>query len=154
MAADGVIRASDSDRERVVVILRDGYAAGRLSLAEFDDRTTAAFSARTWDELRALTRDLPGDPALGADVPASRPAQRASQGRPLPGPDDQPDWAGRHEGMPRLLPALPIALVWLAISLTAHSVLAFIPIMLLILAGLRFAGAPRRDRGDRDHDHR
>jgi hypothetical protein len=148
MAADGVIRASDSDRERVVVILRDGYAAGRLTLAEFDERTTAAFSARTWGELRALSRDLPGDPALGADAPASRPVpQRASQSLPPEGSADQPDWAGRHEGMPRLLPALPIALVWLAISLTAHSVLAFVPILLLIMVGLRFAGAPRRDRG-------
>jgi hypothetical protein len=151
MAADGVIRASDSDRERAVVILRDGYAAGRLTLAEFDDRTTAAFSARTWGELRALTRDLPGDPALGADVPASRAASQRAGHSPLPGSGDQPDWDARQESVPRLLPALPIALVWLAISLTAHSVLAFVPIMLLIMAGLRFAGGPRRHRGGHGH---
>ena len=59
MPTDDAIRASDADREHAVGMLRDGYATGRLTLAEFDDRTTAALTSRTWGELRGLTRDLP-----------------------------------------------------------------------------------------------
>lgn len=150
MASDGVIRASDSDRERVVAMLRDGFAAGRLTLAEFDQRSTAAFAARTWGELRELVSDLPGEPGLGADLPAAR--RHAASGvaggaAPVPG---RAAWSGQGsgpDGMARLIPALPIALVWLAISLTAHSPIAFIPILLLVLAGLRFAGGTRRHPG-------
>jgi hypothetical protein len=150
MASDGVIRASDSDRERVVTMLRDGFAAGRLTLAEFDQRSTAAFAARTWGELRELVSDLPGEPGLGADLPAAR--RHAVSGvaggaGPVSG---RAGWSGQGsgpDGMARLIPALPIALVWLAISLTAHSPIAFIPILLLVLAGLRFAGGTRNHPG-------
>jgi len=75
MPTDDAIRASDADREHAVGLLRDGYACGRLTLAEFDERTTAAFASRTWGELRKLTRDLPAPgqrpplPAAPADVP-------------------------------------------------------------------------------------
>ena len=40
MTDDGGIRASDSDREHVVEILRDAYSTGRLTMAEFDERTS------------------------------------------------------------------------------------------------------------------
>jgi hypothetical protein len=59
----GLARASDSDRDGVVDVLRDGYTAGRLTREEFDERTTAAYSAMTWDALRKLTADLPDLPA-------------------------------------------------------------------------------------------
>src|SRR5215472_7410423 len=45
MASDYSIRASDVDREVVVATLRDAYTAGRLTLEEFDERTTAALPA-------------------------------------------------------------------------------------------------------------
>ena len=47
MPTDDAIRASDADREHAVGLLRDGYACGRLTLAEFDERTTAAFASKT-----------------------------------------------------------------------------------------------------------
>jgi len=72
MATDDPIRASDADREVVVAALRDAYTAGRLTMEEFDDRTSAAYQARTWGELRKLTIDLPTQPILGADVPGRR----------------------------------------------------------------------------------
>ena len=53
MTEDGGIRASDADREHVVEILREAYSAGRLTLDEFDERTTVAFTAKTWGGLRA-----------------------------------------------------------------------------------------------------
>ena len=63
------IRASHSDREAVVAVLRDAYVAGRLTLDEFDERTSAAYAAKTWGELRVLTADLPGAPEVGAEPP-------------------------------------------------------------------------------------
>jgi hypothetical protein len=64
---DGSIRASDNDRERVVAALREAFTEGRLTLDEFEERTSVAYAARTWGELRALTDDLPAPPALGTD---------------------------------------------------------------------------------------
>jgi hypothetical protein len=69
MASDH-IRASDHDRDAVVGMLRDAFAEGRLTLEEFQERTTAAYAGRTWGDLRELTRDLPVQPILGADLPA------------------------------------------------------------------------------------
>jgi hypothetical protein len=53
------LRASDDDRERAVVLLREHAAQGRLTLEEFTERMSAAYLARTNDELEELARDLP-----------------------------------------------------------------------------------------------
>ena len=53
------LRASDADRERAVVLLREHAAQGRLTLEEFTERMSAAYLARTNDELDDLARDLP-----------------------------------------------------------------------------------------------
>jgi hypothetical protein len=53
------LRVSDSDRERTIALLRDHAAEGRLTLEEFTDRMSAAYLARTSDELEQLARDLP-----------------------------------------------------------------------------------------------
>jgi uncharacterized protein DUF1707 len=133
MSTDNAIRASDADRERAVEILRDGYASGRLTLAEFDERTTAAFASRTWGELRALTGDLPGGagPATGHLVPppagAARPAAPGS----------------------RFLPVLLIAVFWLAVTLSAHAPGALIPVVFLLLMAVRLGGRVRCGLGSR-----
>ena len=53
------LRASDSDRERTIALLRDHAAVGRLTLEEFTDRMSAAYLARTNDDLEQLALDLP-----------------------------------------------------------------------------------------------
>ena len=53
------MRASDADRERVVDMLSDHGAAGRLDPEELEERTGTALSARTMGELEVLTADLP-----------------------------------------------------------------------------------------------
>lgn len=55
------IRASDADRERVVELLRQHSAEGRLSSEEFDERMSAAYAAKTMGALAELTTDLPVD---------------------------------------------------------------------------------------------
>ena len=52
------LRASDTDRERVVAMLGDALADGRLSHEEYSERMPLALAARTLGELAALTTDL------------------------------------------------------------------------------------------------
>ncbi|MFI5807733.1 DUF1707 domain-containing protein [Streptomyces sp. NPDC051561] len=53
------MRASDADRERIVEVLREAVAEGRLDMEEFDERLGAAYTSRTQGELQVLVRDLP-----------------------------------------------------------------------------------------------
>ncbi len=52
------LRASDTDRERVIAMLGEALADGRLSHEEYSERMPAALSARTLGDLAALTTDL------------------------------------------------------------------------------------------------
>ena len=54
--------ARSADRERAVGIIRAGFAEGRLSQDELDDRVGRAYAARTYGDLWALTADLPAGP--------------------------------------------------------------------------------------------
>ena len=53
------LRAGDREREAVAEQLRDHAAAGRLSLAELEERLGRALTARTRRDLRDLVDDLP-----------------------------------------------------------------------------------------------
>lgn len=53
------MRAASADRERAVDVLKAGFAEGRLSQEEYNDRMGRAYAARTYGELIALTADLP-----------------------------------------------------------------------------------------------
>jgi hypothetical protein len=57
------LRASDADRERTVVLLREHSVDGRLTLEEFTQRMSSAYAARSSDELDDLLRDLPASRA-------------------------------------------------------------------------------------------
>ncbi|SER07987.1 Cell wall-active antibiotics response 4TMS YvqF [Microlunatus flavus] len=62
-AAGGSLRASDSDRDQVAVLLDAAYAEGRLTHEEHDERLERVLVARTFDDLIPLTADLvPLDP--------------------------------------------------------------------------------------------
>jgi len=98
MASDH-IRASDRDRDAVVATLRDAFSEGRLTLEEFQDRTTATYAARTWGDLKELTTDLPVQPSLGADLPP--------EARPAGLPDAVPGTRLAPEGHPLAPPGSP-----------------------------------------------
>ena len=72
-AADPRVRIGDAERDRVIDQLADHHAAGRLTLAEFEDRMAAASTARTGTDLAVLTADLPAPPAPRSPA---RPAAR------------------------------------------------------------------------------
>jgi hypothetical protein len=56
---NGDLRIGDAERESAVSALTEHYAAGRLTQAEFDQRTSLAYAARTNADLWPLFRDLP-----------------------------------------------------------------------------------------------
>ena len=76
------IRASDADRERVVEILRQHTAEGRITADEFEERMTAAYAAKTMGALAELTTDLPVDLAEHARRQTEL-AKRAKPRKPL-----------------------------------------------------------------------
>jgi Domain of unknown function (DUF1707)/Domain of unknown function (DUF4190) len=53
------MRAASADRERAVDVLKAGFAEGRLTQDEYNERMGRAYAARTYAELMALTADLP-----------------------------------------------------------------------------------------------
>src|ERR1700722_959589 len=61
------LRASDADRDRVLAVLTDAAADGRLSQDEFSERMGRAVAGRTLGELAALTADLAETPVVRLD---------------------------------------------------------------------------------------
>jgi hypothetical protein len=57
------LRASDFDRERVITLLAQAAADGRLTPDEHTERVERAYQARTLGELAVLTTDLAGPDA-------------------------------------------------------------------------------------------
>jgi hypothetical protein len=70
------MRAGDADRSKVVDILGRHLGEGRLTVAEFDERTMQAHAAVYLDQLPGLLADLPGEP------PPARPSPRPPRRRP------------------------------------------------------------------------
>jgi Domain of unknown function (DUF1707) len=58
-AGRGRLRASHSDREHVVDVLKAAFVQGRLTKDEFDMRVGQTFASRTYAELAVLTADIP-----------------------------------------------------------------------------------------------
>ena len=113
---DRPIRASDKERDSVVDVLRDAYTDGRLTLEEFEERTSAAYASRTWADLRELTSDLPVEPVLGADLPQRPPHSRpVAQVVPTV---PQPRHGARNRPLGRLL---PVIFAWIMIAAAAGS---------------------------------
>jgi uncharacterized protein DUF1707 len=146
MASDHMIRASDRDRDAVVATLRDAYTAGRLTLEEFDERTTAAYASKTWGELRRLTEDLPTQPILGADVPGRR---MDMPGQPLPALPTHPPRTNQSGGSPqrhgrRRGALVPFLAVWVILVLASRSPGVVVPAALLMMMVVFMALARRR----------
>lgn len=143
MTTDRWMRASDQDRESAAEMLREAYAVGRLSREEFDERTDAAYSARTWGELRDLTSDIPLL-AAGASLPSDT---VASRGMPRRG--------SRRSGQTiwTFMVVLAAALTGLVSPAVARVAAVLVPLALLlpfVLPGASLAlRHPRRTRSAR-----
>jgi hypothetical protein len=80
----GQMRSSAADREQAIDVLKTGFADGRLTKEEYEDRIGLALGPLTYADLAALTDDLPAGishslapPPPGYQLsPASRPLNR------------------------------------------------------------------------------
>jgi hypothetical protein len=147
MPNDEEIRASDQDRDEVVAVLRDAYAAGRLTLEEFDERTSAAYGGRTWGALRELTADLPDKPVFGTDLPPAKPP-RLTPAPPVTEralPPAMTRQTRRRTVIP-VVPALVLAILLIARDSTAGAVVVLF-LFLVIVTGVLSEGRHR-------HHHR
>lgn len=57
--------AANTDRERAIDVLKAGFAEGRLTQAEYNDRVARVYASRTYGELGAIVGDLPAGPLGG-----------------------------------------------------------------------------------------
>lgn len=79
MAEPADLRISDDDREQARTVIREHFAAGRLSEDEFADRVEGVYRARTQRELLDLQADLPRLP----ESPQQQRAELAARRRDL-----------------------------------------------------------------------
>ncbi len=128
---DRPIRASDKERESVVDVLRDAYTDGRVTLEEFEERTSAAYASKTWADLRELTADLPVEPVLGADLPQLRlPAARQQALPPVP----RPRHGARDRPLGRMLPVIFILIMFAATAGSPDTAAALSVVFICLLA--------------------
>src|SRR5689334_14937479 len=71
MAEPPEIRIGTAEREDAMKRLSDHFAAGRLSVAEFDERSGIVAAALTRGDLDQVFTDLP-EPVVEKPVPAQR----------------------------------------------------------------------------------
>ncbi|MGE5289210.1 MAG: DUF1707 SHOCT-like domain-containing protein [Micromonosporaceae bacterium] len=65
------MRASDADRDQAASVLGVAFAEGMLTVEEHGERLDAVYAARTWQQLRQVTADLPTGNAAGPAGPGS-----------------------------------------------------------------------------------
>ncbi|MEU4342524.1 DUF1707 domain-containing protein [Nocardia sp. NPDC023852] len=122
------IRIGTAEREQAMRRLSDHFASGRLSVAEFDERSGSVAAALTHGDLDEVFTDLPAEPVTAAAPPADRTGGFLA------------DWRAR------VVAAIPIIAVIL--FFTTGSWLWFLAIP---LAGALF-GTRRHQRDEEDKD--
>jgi Domain of unknown function (DUF1707) len=128
------MRASDSDRDAVVSDLSEHFQAGRLTAAEFDQRTGRALAARTWGELKDLL----------ADLPATRPVPQAAAATSAAA---RPSPSGVRFAPPVITALAGIAITAAVLVNVTYGRLGFIWLLLAALFIARCAGcSPRASR--------
>jgi hypothetical protein len=154
---DPHLRAADADRASVAAVLGEHMAAGRLTLAEYDERVTRAYEAKTYGELDAITADLPAP--HGRRASSSQPAampQPAAASQPAPAPMGA--CAPRHRGSVAdawrawVTTALIVTTIWLLTSLGSGELQYFWPAWVIgpwgaVLLASTITGGGHRGRG-------
>lgn len=124
------LRAGDRDRDVVLRVLADGYADGKLSKEEYDERADVTATTKTLGELTPLIADLvpPAPQAGGGRRPASadelhrRAVQRWEANR-------------RQAVLGFLIPTLICWTVWVLTSLSSGDFDPYFPWPLFVMLG-------------------
>jgi hypothetical protein len=149
------LRAADSDRAAVAAALGEHMAAGRLTLAEYDERVTRAYAAKTYGELAELTADLPAPqvrgngarPARDQAVPAPRPA-------PVPATSSGSRGSTADAWRAWLTTGLIVTTIWLITSLASGEFHYFWPIWVIGPWGAVLLATTLTGGGGHGHGHR
>lgn len=148
MTSDPWTRAGDEDRERTATALGGHYAAGRLTLEEFQQRLDLAYAAKTLGELDDLMTDLPASdlsPSSGQrDGLPPLPQRRA------PGPVQA---SGGPSAVRQFWPLIAITVIVVSLIGGAAAGPWFfwlaVPLAFIMLRSWILGGSSR----DRDHRH-
>ena len=144
------LRASDADRTAVATALGEHMAAGRLTVAEYDERLARAYTARTYGELAELTSDLPA-PARPSAVGPDRSLAPAGSGASVhPG---HGGWSGGPTPAAAwrnwLVTGLVVLTVWVATVIGSGELHYFWPVWVIGPWGaILLAQTLTRGRGD------
>jgi hypothetical protein len=148
---DSHLRAADSDRAAVAAALGEHMSAGRLTLAEYDERVARAYAAKTFGELAELTADLPATDRPPAHASVATPAAHpTASSTPACAPGS---WSmGLHSPWRAWLStSLIVVTIWLVTSMSSGGPLYFWPMWVIgpwgavILAGqINGSGRDRR----------
>ncbi|MBY8858125.1 DUF1707 domain-containing protein [Nocardia sp. CA2R105] len=133
MADSPDIRIGTAERETAMRRLSDHFAAGRLSVAEFDERSAVVAAATTRGDLVGVFADLP--------EPAAQPQQSA--------PPPQQQRRGRTEIRGAAMGLTVI--VALVLFFVLHTWLWF---LLIPAAAILLGPSGRRDQGQRRREER
>lgn len=144
-------RIGDAERDRAADYLREHMSVGRLTQDEFDERITAALSARTAADLEPLFSDLP----------APKPGQDLATNQSVAWPAYQPGGTPSPTATPRTLAPMPdnklanvlaaaSGVAWILFILNfavgpGYWWLVFLPILLSSLAGKQRQELNRRE---------
>jgi hypothetical protein len=149
---DPQMRAADADRDAVAHRLGEHMTAGRLTVAEYEDRVARAYAAKTYGELTELTRDLP----------SARPSNRPSAQPAAAGPCGPAPWGGSWTAGPWrravwgswLSTAIIVTTIWLITCLSAGALLYFWPIWVIGPWGAVLLAQTLGGGGGRSRHHR
>jgi hypothetical protein len=147
------LRAGDTDRTAVATVLGRHMADGRLTVAEYDDRVSRAYAARTYGELAELTADLPATDGGRSVEPVRRDDEAREHRAPVQacGP-----MAARRHGHADAWAAwrrtaVIVLAIWAISSLAASELIYFWPIWVIgpwgaVLLAQTVSGSGRRPR--------
>ena len=146
------LRASDSDRAAVATALGGHMAAGRLTLAEYEERLTQVYATKTFGGLAALTADLP--PSPGSRTPSPAPAHRPQPAHVGGCGSSSSGWGGdAHAWEAWRRTAIIVISIWTITSLAAWELIYFWPLWVLgpwgaVLLARTITGGRHDDHGE------
>jgi hypothetical protein len=146
------LRASDSDRSAVATALGEHMAAGRLTLAEYEERLAQVYETKTLGGLAALTADLPPTAASRASAPTPTFARSPQPARGYACAGGRGSYGRSAWGSWRST-ALIVLSIWLVTSLAAHQLFFFWPLWVIgpwgaVLLAHTLRGNGRDGRGE------